>query len=211
MCPGDTFKVYHTGSPSPGSGWTINAPSGSYSDIGDTVFIIAEHGSYQIDFLQYNSVCSDTSFFIDSLGCADCLIGDYNFQSNTLDSSGFTHHGLANGGSFSTNRFGDPNSAFLFDGANDYIDLNNNQPIIEGNEFTIIAGAQLLGSGGGLEGDNIIFQQRNDISNAPLGPAAILFYAEEVYSSNSTYRIGARKDGNGTLVTADYPAVTDTN
>lgn len=56
LCPGDTFKVYHTGSPSPGAGWVINTPSGSYNDQGDTISVVAEHGTFQIDFLKYLEV-----------------------------------------------------------------------------------------------------------------------------------------------------------
>lgn len=192
--------------------WHVTNQSGTQVFPGDSFFLSPlQNGQYNIE-LYYDTVfCTDTIFTVDLLNCRGCLVGDYTFQSNTLDSSNYNHHGNATGGSFSINRLGDPNSAFLFDGVNDFIEINNNQPIIASDEFTIIAGAQMLGPGGGVEGDNIIFQQRNDISNAPLGPAAILFYAEEVYSSNSTYRIGARKDGNGTLVTADFPAVTDTN
>lgn len=212
VCLGDSLLIWSSDSLVQFSNvWEINTPNNTYNFTGDTFFFLPDtSGVHNVSLFYDTAFCVDTTFNITLVNCSSCLVGDYSFFNNTLDSSGLGHHGTSTTGTFTPDRFGNPNSAYLFDGANDYIDINNNLPIITNTEFTLIAGAQMLGPGGGVEGDNVIFQQRNDIDNAPAGPATILFYAEENYSTNSTYRIGARKDGNGSLITADFPAVQDT-
>lgn len=51
------------------------------------------------------------------------LIGSYPFNSNANDVSGFGNNGIVNGATLTNDRFGATNSAYLFDGLNDYIDL----------------------------------------------------------------------------------------
>jgi hypothetical protein len=50
------------------------------------------------------------------------LTAYYSFNGNVFDESGNGHNGTASGGSFTTDRFGQPNKAYLFDGVNAYID-----------------------------------------------------------------------------------------
>ena len=52
------------------------------------------------------------------------LMGDYPFTGNASDQSGNNYHGTVFGPSLTTDRMGNPNAAYLFDGINDYIDLN---------------------------------------------------------------------------------------
>ena len=50
------------------------------------------------------------------------LIAAYEFSGNADDSSGSGNHGVINGGvSLATDRFGNANSAFSFDGVNGYV------------------------------------------------------------------------------------------
>ncbi|RLD03954.1 MAG: hypothetical protein DRI32_06545, partial [Chloroflexi bacterium] len=54
--------------------------------------------------------------------CAPCeLIAYYPFNGNANDESGNGHDGTVNGATLTTDRFGNPNSAYSFDGQNDYI------------------------------------------------------------------------------------------
>jgi hypothetical protein len=49
------------------------------------------------------------------------LVAYYPFNGNARDSSGNGHHGTANGATLTTDRLGNPNSAYSFDGVDDYI------------------------------------------------------------------------------------------
>lgn len=51
----------------------------------------------------------------------DGLVTYYSFNGNASDISGNGNHGTVNGAMLTTDRFGNANSAFSFDGVNDYI------------------------------------------------------------------------------------------
>ena len=54
------------------------------------------------------------------------LVGYYPFTGNSNDLSGNNLNGTVNGATLTTNRFGDANAAYSFDGINDYIEISNN-------------------------------------------------------------------------------------
>lgn len=54
----------------------------------------------------------------------DGLVGYYPLNGNANDYSGSGYNGTVNGATLSTDRFGNPNSCYSFDGVNDYINLN---------------------------------------------------------------------------------------
>ena len=68
----------------------------------------------------------------------DGLVGWWPFNGNANDESGNGNHGTMNGATLTSNRNGEINKAFVFDGVNDYIALN--KPYFEGSksveEFT---------------------------------------------------------------------------
>ena len=53
------------------------------------------------------------------------LVAYYPFNGNTNDGSGNNYNGTVNGASLTNDRFGNPNSAYSFDGINDNITLNS--------------------------------------------------------------------------------------
>ena len=53
------------------------------------------------------------------------LLLHYKFDGNTLDSSTYGHHGTAFGPNLVSDRAGNPNSAYYFDGIDDYINFPN--------------------------------------------------------------------------------------
>jgi len=55
----------------------------------------------------------------------DGLIACYPFEGNALDSSGNGNDGTINGATLTTDRFGNLNGAYSFDGVNDYLSLPN--------------------------------------------------------------------------------------
>lgn len=68
------------------------------------------------------------AFFTISIGAFSQagLLGSYSFNGNANDVSGNGNNGTINGATLTTDRFGNPNSAYLFNGINSYIDLGNN-------------------------------------------------------------------------------------
>ncbi|MCD4818001.1 MAG: caspase family protein [Candidatus Cloacimonetes bacterium] len=66
------------------------------------------------------------------------LVAHYPFNGNAYDKSGNGNHGTVHGATLTADRFGNANSAFSFDGKNDYINLVNNSLLNFGsNSFSI--------------------------------------------------------------------------
>lgn len=94
--------------------------------------------------------------------------------------------------------------SLYFDGIDDFVTVNNNIPIIYKDEFTIVAYAKIFGNGGGQNGTNILFSQRDDdLFN---GGAIINFYAENM---TGNVRLNVRKSGNTNGIDVQYPTPTD--
>ncbi len=64
------------------------------------------------------------------------LIGWWPFNGNAKDESGNGNNGTVSGATLSVDKFGKTNSAYHFDGSNDYIDLNNLDDLNGLEEFT---------------------------------------------------------------------------
>ena len=65
--------------------------------------------------------------FVFSLVRSQSLVAYYPFNGNANDASGNVHHGqLINGPQLAADRFGNPNSAYYFDGLDDYIKITDN-------------------------------------------------------------------------------------
>jgi hypothetical protein len=52
-----------------------------------------------------------------------CLVGNWSFNGNANDESGNANHGTVHGATLTTDRFGNTNSAYSFDGVDDYIEV----------------------------------------------------------------------------------------
>ena len=67
------------------------------------------------------------------------LVGYWPFSGNANDESGYGNNGVVDGATLTTDRFGNANSAYYFDGINDDIIVTNNDQICFSNEsdFTI--------------------------------------------------------------------------
>lgn len=72
------------------------------------------------------------------------LVAKYYFNGNANDESGNSNNGTVNGATLTTDRFGNANSAYSFDGINDYISLPafNNNPSV--NDFTVSLWAKMI-------------------------------------------------------------------
>lgn len=63
------------------------------------------------------------------------LVACYPFKGNASDHSGNGYNGIVIGATLTSDRFGNSNSAYLFNGSSDYIEVNNN--VISSKEFSI--------------------------------------------------------------------------
>jgi len=79
------------------------------------------------------------------------LVGYWPFNSNANDESGNGNNGTNNGATLTDDRFGNSNSAFSFDGQNDYIYCN---PLTGIQEVTISVWLKKSGLGGHLVSQN---------------------------------------------------------
>jgi hypothetical protein len=76
-------------------------------------------------------------------GPIDHLIAYYPFDGNAADMTGNGNNGTVFGAALTADRFGNPNSAYKFDGINDYIDLGNNPSLKPGLPIAIEAWVRL--------------------------------------------------------------------
>ena len=67
------------------------------------------------------------------------LIAHYPFNGDANDESGYGNHGVVQGATLSTDRFGNANSAYYFDGQSNYISISHSELIDfgEGESFSI--------------------------------------------------------------------------
>lgn len=70
-------------------------------------------------------ICLSFNLFSSAQNLSDSLLLYYPFNGNALDASGNGFDGFISGVTDTTDRFGNSNSAFYFDGVDDYIELPN--------------------------------------------------------------------------------------
>ena len=113
----------------------------NYSAVTYSTDTISSCGSYTwtngVTYTSSNITATDT--FVNMAGCdsivtlnltisgipANGLIGYWPFNGNANDESGNGNNGTVNGASLTDDRYGDSNSAYYFDGVNDYIDCGD--------------------------------------------------------------------------------------
>ncbi len=125
------------------------------------------------------------------------LIAYYPFNANAVDETGNGHDGTVNGSVLTTDRFGNPNSAYDFDGVDDYIELNDNKIIITQMPFSISIWAKIEE----YTDANYIFCQRDKETSH--GSSFIGLLTDNTYSNTS--RFGLRNSGSEQLVKFEGP------
>jgi hypothetical protein len=93
-------------------------------------------------------------FFFPWIAYAD-LIAYYPFHGNAKDASVNENDGIVYGATLTEDRFGNPNSAYNFDGENDYIDLGNNYSLNPTDAISLAAWYK-PSSFGGIGNNSII-------------------------------------------------------
>lgn len=67
------------------------------------------------------------------------LMAYYPFNGGANDESGHGNNGIVNGATLTTDRFGNSESAYAFDGIDDFIDLGNDSSLSPSNAVTLVA------------------------------------------------------------------------
>ena len=86
------------------------------------------------------------------------LVAWYPFNGNANDESGNGINGTVNGAVLTTDRFGNANRAYSFDGINNYVDLGNEEALnlgTQGSSYSIVLWFKTLGNEGPYQ-DNIV-------------------------------------------------------
>lgn len=91
------------------------------------------------------------------------------FNGNAADESGNSVPTNPNNPGLTNDRYGNPDRAYLFDGINDYISLNNNQALITTKYFTICMWVRFDGrSNATYASANSLFEQRDQDNGDPV-------------------------------------------
>ena len=146
------------------------------------------------------------------------LVGWWGFNGNAQDGSGNGNHGAVNGATLTTDRFGNQNSAYDFDGLDDWISITNSS-LVSGNQLTVSCWVRYsAGNYGyiistGNQNDYTISQDNSTTVNTFVYASSSLptIIAHNVPNSNNIWRhILMTYDGvalktyiNGTLIAVD--------
>ena len=125
--------------------FTWSSTIGSFSDSGSTVTWTAplDIGNYYLNCKVqdiYGGLAEDSievSVRDTSIHQSGDLVAYYPFNGNANDESGYNNHGTVNGAALVADRFGNPNSAYQFDGINDYIKVPNSESLNFKNSITV--------------------------------------------------------------------------
>ena len=91
---------------------------------------------------------------------SDSLAGWWGFNGNANDDSGNSNDGNVDGAALTSDRFGNPNSAYNFDGVDDFIEVAHNS-IFNSNEISISTWYNSVAySDGGASGQTIMVSKR---------------------------------------------------
>jgi hypothetical protein len=181
----------------------------------------AREGNYTVtvtksDYLPYEKVftASELSLFgttplviylLDE-SVAEGLVVFYPFNSSAKDSTTNHRDGVVHGPSPTNDRKGNVNSAYFFDGQDDYINVANHASLNPTSDFTISLWASVSSTQVPHEGTNDILHKWNE--NADGYPFSIS-YLNPLASSQQDKIAYARYDGCANVPTSYSPAIED--
>jgi len=126
--------------PSDGSLYVANSEKLDYEQIEKVILIISATDSHRRNPLESTAEVQVNVLKATGAVPKHGLIAFYPFEGNANDVSGNEIHGEVHGASLTTDRFENANSAYQFDGVDDYIRLTNESSMHFGNnDFTISA------------------------------------------------------------------------
>jgi len=153
-------------------------------------------------------------------GLTDGLVAYYPFNGNAEDISGNGHHGTVHGATLTTDRFGNTNGAYRFDGINDFIRIPHHSSFNVSTELTLTA---WVNSDNMAKFDQDFFCKNNDARAYALNlnedyesPQNYKFcflvstthrrqflYSDEHFDSNRWYHVTGVYDGNNVRIYVD--------
>ena len=98
----------------------------------------------------------------------DELILYLPMNGNAADESGHNVPTRVEGPVLTADRHGNPDKAYLFDGIDDNINLNNDIALITSKQLTICMWARIDGRSMALLGSNVLFEQRDEGLDSPV-------------------------------------------
>ncbi|MDQ6845567.1 MAG: LamG domain-containing protein [Bacteroidota bacterium] len=98
---------------------------------------------------------------------AQTLVAYYPFNGNANDASGNNNNGTVNGAILAPDRFGNPNSAYSFNGTSDFIQIANSTSLQLGSSYTISAWVNHNGFYNGNYQANYYVSKGNDDNTTP--------------------------------------------
>jgi len=133
------------------------------------------------------------------------LVAYYTFDGNANDKSGNNHHGIVHGATLTTDRFGNINNAYIFNGVDTYIDLANTDTLNMLSGFTLATWVNFTASNEGSIVSKHVNYYYNGFTMSAYNCNANLT------TDNSHYYIATTEtynDGNWHLFTGVYNGTT---
>lgn len=125
---------------------------------------------------------------------------------DAIDQSSNNTSTIVDGPILASDRFGNPDQAYQFDGLDDSINLNNNLPLITSRYFTISLWAKFEGRSQSDLGSNVFFEQLDDNTTSDLSETTLLFEGEsqdylgfslESDRSGQVYKVSTDAENDG--------------
>lgn len=142
------------------------------------------------------------------------LIGWWPFSGNANDSSGNNNNGTVMGATLTTDRFGNTNSAYQFDGSSSYITIPNSSSLQSpGYRLSMTAWVNLAGYSLVGQPFNPILSKNNDGANAYMYRFTVNFVGLGFYASVNNWNNNTGGFGD-TLINSEWyllTAVLDSN
>ncbi len=143
---------------------------------------------------------------LNPLTLTDGLVAYYPFNGNANDASGYGNNGTVNGATLTTDRFGNSNKAYSFDGVNDYI-RSNTTIAINTNQATYAAWVNFRSSVNDVKqilefklGAGVIFLETDNSTKIRFGMSdgitGSTLFSPEALPLNSWHYVSGTYDGS---------------
>ena len=133
------FKIYYSNKNNINwqnitSQFSSNTTFNELKYIDNKVFVCTSNGLFYYDTStnNYSDTCNNVSGSL-----TQGLVGYWPFCGNANDDSGNGNNGTVNGATLTTDRFGNSNSSYSFDGVNNFISVPSNSSISPTNSLTL--------------------------------------------------------------------------